>query len=394
MKLFHLSDLHIGLKLKGYDLSEDMQYIFEQIARLAKERRPDAFVIAGDIYDKAVPSAEAVELFDGFVTLLREACPDAVIMMISGNHDNPSRINVFRGVLSKQGVYMIGMPPRLPEEHIEKLTLNDSFGPVNFYLLPFVRPSAVRMIVAKDENESLSYDEALRRLLAREDVDTAERNVLVSHQFYLPVGRKADELERSSSEIITVGNIDQVFADVLEPFDYAALGHIHKPMKVGSEFFRYCGTPIACSIDEAGQTKGVIEVNLGAKGDVTTEVLPLEPLRAVRDISGSLSELLSQPSEDYVRITITDNEEHDPLDMQDRLYNAFPHHLGLKRLNQQQNTPASLDLDQRRLSEFELCCEFLGDPSEEERELLKEIINSLLQGSGTEDEPSGEGNAV
>ncbi len=377
MRFFHLSDLHIGLRLKGRDLSEDQRYIFEQIADIAAERRPDAVVIAGDIYDKAVPSAEAVELFDRFVMLLREACPEAVLMMISGNHDSAGRVNVFRGVLGRQGVHMIGLPPRLPEEHIERVVLEDSFGRVNFLLLPFVRPSTVRLIVGEDE-ERLSYDEAMKRLIAREDIDTGERNVFVSHQFYLPDGRSADDVERMSSEIVTVGNIDQISASVLEPFDYAALGHIHKPMTVGESRFRYCGTPIACSVDEEGQQKGIIEVTLGAKGDVTTEVLPLTPLRQVRRIKGTLAEVLGQPSDDYVTVILTDKEELDALDTQDRLHTAFPNLLETRREGQEKRLLEKLSVRQEELSEYELCCEFLGSPSDGEREILQDVINTVL----------------
>ena len=236
MKFFHLSDLHIGLKLMNRDLREDQEYILGQIVRLAGCEKPDAIVIAGDIYDKAVPSAEAVEVFDHFIAALTEAAPDTVVMMISGNHDSAPRVNCFRSVLSRQKLYMIGQPPRTEEEYIEKVTLRDGYGPVNFYLLPFVKPSMVRQIVGADENGNcLSYKDTLYRLIGREQVDSGERNVLVSHQFYLPAGKKAEDVERMDSEIRTVGNIDEVSADVLKPFDYAALGHIHKPIKLGKE---------------------------------------------------------------------------------------------------------------------------------------------------------------
>jgi exonuclease SbcD len=146
----HLSDLHIGLRLIGRDLTEDQRYILTQIAQMAAQQKPDAVVIAGDLYDKAIPSAEAVEVFDNFVSELTEAVPDAEIMMISGNHDSAPRVNCFRSVLSRQNVYMIGMPPQDPEEYIEQVTLRDSFGPVHFYLLPFVRPSMVKKIIGTD----------------------------------------------------------------------------------------------------------------------------------------------------------------------------------------------------------------------------------------------------
>ena len=292
MKFFHLSDLHIGLKLMNRDLSEDQEYIFRQITDLAALHRPDAVVIAGDIYDRAVPSAEAVELFDRFLTGLTQAVPGTAVMIISGNHDSGLRLNCFRSVLARQQVHMIGLPPQRPEEFIEKVVLEDDWGPVNFYLLPFVKPSMVKQIVGTEENgNNLSYDETLRRLLRREAIDESQRNVLVSHQFYLPPHVQADQVERMESEIRTVGNIDEVSGEMLQIFDYAALGHIHKPMKVGDEFHRYCGTPLACSVSEAGQDKGIVMVEMEEKGNLKTSVLPLTPLRQVRLLRGTLSEV-------------------------------------------------------------------------------------------------------
>ena len=242
MKFFHLSDLHIGLKLMNRDLREDQEYILKKITEYAEEEKPDAVVIAGDIYDKAVPSAEAVEVFDHFIKELTEAVPEAVIMMISGNHDSAPRVNCFRSVLSRQNLYMVGQPPRKEDEYIEKVTLQDKYGNMNFYLLPFVKPSMVKNIVGTDENgNNLSYNDTVHKLVQRENINAEERNVLVSHQFYLPTGKKAEEIERMESEIRTVGNIDEVSVDVLEIFDYAALGHIHKPMKVGTGKRDPCG---------------------------------------------------------------------------------------------------------------------------------------------------------
>ena len=185
---------------------------------------------------------------------------------------------------------MIGAAPALPEEYIEKVTLSDSFGQVHFYLLPFVRPSMVRLITGQEEDGSaLSYDEALHRLIGREQIDRTQRNVLVSHQFYLPEGVNADDIERMDSEVCSVGNIDAVRSDVLRCFDYAALGHIHKPMKVGGEQWRYCGTPLACSVSEAGLKEGRVVVERRAGVEVRIEVLPLNPRREVRVMRGFLS---------------------------------------------------------------------------------------------------------
>ena len=380
MKFFHLSDLHIGLKLINRDLREDQEYILRQIIELAVRERPDAVVVAGDLYDKTVPSAEAVEVFDHFIAGLSENLPETSVMLISGNHDSGPRVNCFRSVLSRQNVHMIGMPPGSGEEFIEKVTLTDVYGNVNFYLLPFVRPSMVKQIVGTDEKgNNLSYDETLRRLIGREEIRETERNVLVSHQFYLPSGKDADEIERMDSEIRTVGNIDAVSADILGQFDYAALGHIHKPMKVGSEFIRYCGTPLACSVSEVGQQKGIIMVEMGEKGDVKTTVLPLKPLRQVRVIQGELEEVLRQACQDYVTVILTDRADLDILDMQDRIRSAFPYLLEIRRENQRKAEYGKKTISEKELDPFELCCSFLKDADEEEKQILRDVINTVQE---------------
>lgn len=380
MKFFHLSDLHIGLKLFNRDLREDQEYILRQITDIAVREQPQAVVIAGDIYDKAVPSAEAVEVFDRFIAGLNSALPDTAVMMIAGNHDSGPRINCFRSVLSRQNVYMIGQPPRVEGEQIEKVILKDESGPVNFYLLPFVRPSMVKQLTGVDENgNNLSYNEALHRLIGREEIDPSQRNVIVSHQFYLPSGTDAEAVERMDSEVRTVGNIDQVSADILEQFDYAALGHIHKPMKAGSEFIRYCGTPLACSVSEAGQKKGIIMVELGDKGDRKTTVLPLEPLRQVRVIRGELEEVLEQACGDYVTVILTDKADLDVFDMQDKIRSAFPNLLEIRRETLRRTDYERAYALQEELDPFELCCAFLSEPDEDEKALLRDVINTVRE---------------
>ena len=378
MKFFHLSDLHIGLKLMNRDLREEQIDILRQITELAKAEKPDAVVIAGDIYDKAVPAAEAVEIFDGFMTELKKAVPKAEIMLISGNHDSGLRLNCFREILDEQKVHMIGLPPRTENEYIEKVTLTDEFGTLNFYLLPFVKPSMVKQIVGVDENgNNLSYDEALHRLIEREKVNTTERNVLVSHQFYLPVGGDAEKVDRMDSEIRTVGNIDAVSADVLELFDYAALGHIHKPMKVGSEAYRYCGTPLACSVSEAGQQKGIIMVEMGSKNSVKTTILPLKPLREVRIIKGSLEDVLAQACEDFVTVILTDKVDLDIMDMQDRIRMAFPYLLEIRREVLRKADYSDQMMAEKEQDPFKLCCSFLKDLDDEEKAVLQDVIYTV-----------------
>ena len=378
MKFFHLSDLHIGLKLMNHDMREDQEYILSEVIEVAGREKPDAIVIAGDIYDKAVPSAEAVEVFDCFLEKLTEAAPEAVIMMISGNHDSAPRIDCFRKVLSRQNVYMVGQPPRMETEYIEKVVLKDEYGKVNFYLLPFVKPSMVKQVVGVDENgNNLSYNETLHRLIGREKINSDERNVLVSHQFYLPSGKNAEDVERMDSEMRTVGNIDEVSADVLEKFDYAALGHIHKPMKVGSELYRYCGTPLACSVSEAQQQKGIIMVEMGVKGEVKTTILPLEPLRQVKVGKGTLEEVLKESCKDYVTVILTDKADLDVIDMQERIRLAFPNLLEIRRENQRKTDYTRTLQTEELLDPYELCCSFLKDLDEEEKMILQDVLHTV-----------------
>jgi len=385
MKIFHLSDLHIGLKLYNRDLLEDQKYVFDQIIKYAKEEAPDVILIAGDIYDKAVPSAEAVEVFDDFIAELANETTSTV-MTISGNHDSAPRVDTYRRVLAKQKLFMIGKPPVMPDEYIEKVTLTDEFGPVNFYLLPFVKPSMVKLITGTDkEGRNLSYNDAMHTLLARENINLNERNVFVSHQFYLPVGKTADDVERMESEIRTVGNIDEISADVLAPFDYAALGHIHKPMTVGDERLRYSGTPMPYSVSEAGQKKGVVMVTLREKGSaLSISVLPLEPLHEVRVIEDTLEEILKQGCDDYVTAVLTDKVEFDIFDMQARLRAAFPNLLEIRRVNTNRADYSRKIQADEELDPYDLCCSFLKDMDEDSLSIIRDIINSI-EGSGEED---------
>ena len=377
MKFFHLSDLHIGLRLMNRDLSEDQRFVFNQITDTAKRESPDAVLIAGDIYDKAVPSAESVELFDHFISDLHAAVPDAHICMISGNHDSGPRINCFRSILSGEKIHMIGLPPGCPDEKIEQLTLFDEWGPVHFYLLPFVRPSMAAGAVRTEEDEgSLTYEETIRRLIEREDIRTDERNVIVSHQFYVSSGENASDIPRADSEIPIVGNIDAVSSRILQVFDYAALGHIHRPMRAGSDTIRYSGTPMAYSVSEAGQEKHILCVEMGAKA-VQTKEIPLHPLHAVRVIRGTAEEILSERSEDYVSVILTDEAESSPEDLMWRIRDAYPRVLEVRR----ENTRTADYREGREGSSlpdpFELCCAFLNDPDEEEKKMLADVIRAV-----------------
>lgn len=381
MRFFHLSDLHLGIKLYEHDLLKDQKAILDEIVALTRQYQPDAVVFAGDIYDRSVPPVEAVALFDDFMTQLRAALPNGEIMLISGNHDSAQRLDVFRSELSDRGIHMIGNPPMQKGETIERVTLTDDFGAVNFYLLPFVRPGMVRNVFDTKENgDNLSYPEAFSRLLALSPLNPDERNVLVSHQFFLPDGGDAANIERAENEVKQVGNVDAIPASLIADFDYAALGHIHKPMKVGSETLRYCGTPMPYSLSEENQQKGILMVEMGAKGDVQTTVLPLHPVHQVRKLRATREALLSGASEDFVSICVIGAKVEDMAGLRELLRAKYPNLLELRREREETVELAALQERAETLSPYELCLQFAGERlNDAEKALLTEVMNAMKE---------------
>lgn len=338
MKFFHLSDLHIGKQLHRYNLKEDQQVILKEVITYAKELRPDAIVIAGDIYDKSVPSAEAVNVFDEFLTDLSEITPEIPILIISGNHDSPDRLKYASEILKRHHIYLAGNVPERPEEHIEKVTLHDAYGEVDFYLLPFMKPAYVKNIFVDGTPET--YSDAVKEIIKREKIDYKDkRNVLVSHQFY--VGEKAESPETCDSEVFSVGGIDNVDIGSVKEFDYVALGHLHGAQCIGKAEIRYCGTLLKYSVSESTQNKSLTVVTLKAKGEKPEiENYPLHPLRDVRKKKGTLDEIIKEAQEtekdDYISITLTD--EIDPYKPKEQLERIFSHILEIRVDNQRTRT--------------------------------------------------------
>lgn len=338
MKFFHLSDLHIGKQLHRYNLKEDQQVILKEVITYAKELRPDAIVIAGDIYDKSVPSAEAVNVFDEFLTDLSEITPEIPILIISGNHDSPDRLKYASEILKRHHIYLAGNVPERPEEHIEKVTLHDAYGEVNFYLLPFMKPAYVKNIFVDGTPET--YSDAVKEIIKREKIDYKDkRNVLVSHQLYL--GEKSESPETCDSEVFSVGGIDNVDIGSVKEFDYVALGHLHGAQCIGKPEIRYCGTLLKYSVSESTQNKSLTVVTLKAKGEKPEiENYPLHPLRDVRKKKGTLDEIIKEAQEtekdDYISITLTD--EIDPYKPKEQLERIFSHILEIRVDNQRTRT--------------------------------------------------------
>lgn len=375
MKFFHLSDLHIGKQLHRYSMAAEQRDILDQIVALAKEEQPDAVIVAGDIYDSAVPSAESVSLFDHFLTALSELKPQPDIFLIAGNHDSARRLDFASSILARHHVHIAGMPPVREDEFIKRVTLTDAYGEIDFYLLPFVKPSYVRGLFPE---ETLTYDLAVRRLLERERICEERRNVMISHQFYT-AGASGPAV--CDSEVRLVGGIENVDVSLLQPFDYAALGHIHRPQKIGSERYRYCGTPLAYSVSEAGDEKSVTVVELLEKGETPVlRTLPLTPLRQVRKLVGTLADVLAAADacsrDDYVSITLTDEvEAYQP---KERLEECFDHILEIRIDNARTRNILSFTKETESLDPYEAFCRFFAEINgreltEQEDMLLKRI---------------------
>lgn len=382
MKFFHLSDLHLGKHLFYYSLMEDQRYVLEQVVEAAKREQPQAVLLSGDIYDKQTPPAEAVRLLDWFLTELSKIQPGIRILMIAGNHDSGERLEFARDLLGKSGVHIAGMPPREKAEGIKKIALEDEFGKVCFYLLPFTKPAYVRGRLEEEKIES--YEEAVGRLLEQEQIDTGARNVLLSHQFYIAGSANPEVCD---SEIRMVGGVDQVDTRVLEAFDYAALGHIHRAQRIGKENYRYAGTLLKYSVSEASNVKSFTMVQMKEKGaPLQIEQIPVTPLRDLRVLRGTLQEVLEQKeaAHDFVSITLTDEEE--PYLPKERLELVFDHILEIRIDNAR--TRKILDYDEAEEEEEDIFTSFAAffemiqgrKMNEAEQDTVAEVWNQIQEG--------------
>lgn len=310
MYLFHISDLHLGKQLHGYSLLEEQRDILNQIYLAATEKKPEALLICGDIYDRSIPSGEAMSLFDEFLGKLSSLSNKPAILVIAGNHDSPERLRYGKDFLAAHSIYISVMPPQSQEEKLERVVLEDEFGSVNFYLLPFLRPGMVRHYMP--EEAAAGETEIIRKLLQREKIDVSQRNVLLSHQFYQN-GSQLPEISDSEQLRVNVGGLDGVSLEIVTDFDYVALGHIHKPQFMDGEHIRYSGTPLPYSVSEAGQNKSITMVKLGDKAEgIEISTIPLKPLRGIQSLRGTMEELTKKAQQgvvrDYVSITLTQEE--------------------------------------------------------------------------------------
>lgn len=357
MKLMHLSDLHLGKRLNEFSLLEDQCFILQQLVELVRSEQPDCVLLAGDIYDKPVPPAEAVTLFDDFLNKLAQL---TTVCVTSGNHDSAERLAFGAQLMREGGVHFCGLYTGEPQ----CVTLQDACGSVHIYLLPFLKPAHVRHCLTPEEAEQVTtYHEALRCAVERLHINAAERNVLVAHQFVTGA-------QTAGSEAVNVGGVDNIGAEVFADFDYTALGHIHRAQNVGSERVRYSGTPLKYSFAEWQQEKSVTLVELGEKGSVSVTALPLAPLRDLRKLRGSYEELMSKdfydelPKDsdgllrDFYHLTLTDEE--DVPDAVQKLRSVYKNLLQLEYDNKRTRTDNAIEGAERVVekSPLELMEEF------------------------------------
>lgn len=303
MKLIHLSDLHIGKRVNGFSMTEDQRHILREIIRIIADEKPDCIAIAGDVYDKPVPSAEAVEVFDDF--LVRLAALDIPVFIISGNHDSPERLSFGNRLMDSAGIYL----SPVYNGDVEPVSIEDEHGPVDVFMLPFIKPVHVRKAFPDEAESIVSYTDAVRAAVDHMPVDKERRSILITHQFVTGA-------QRCESEELSVGGSDNVDASVFDDFDYVALGHIHGPQDMVDGRIRYCGSPLKYSFSEAGHHKSVTVAEIESAGNVDIHEIPLMPLRDMTELKGTYDELTAMSfykdtgwKNNYIHITLTDEED-------------------------------------------------------------------------------------
>ena len=377
MKLIHLSDLHLGKRVNELSMLEDQKYILLEILRIIDQEQPDGVLIAGDVYDKSVPSAEAVALLDDFLVRLSQR--DLQVFIISGNHDSPERIAFGGRLMERSGVHLAPVYDGV----VTPIQLTDEHGPLNIYLLPFIKPAHVRRVFP--EREINSYTDALSVAIEAMEIDSSVRNVLVTHQFVTGASR-------CDSEEVSVGGADNVDSSVFDSFDYVALGHLHGPQQVDRETVRYCGTPLKYSFSEAGHKKSLTVVEFGPKGNIDLRTVPLTPMRDMVELRGTYEELTlrqfyegSGYRESYIHITLTD--EDDIPDAMRKLQIIYPCLMKLDYDNRRTRVGGQIDEAEsiRQQTPLELLDKFYERQNgqamgESQREFAKELMEEIWEG--------------
>ena len=376
MKIIHLADLHIGKRVNEFSMIDDQKYILNQILEIIDNEKPDAVIIAGDVYDKQVPSIEAVELLDSFISDISKR--KTTTFIISGNHDSAERLAFGSSLMAMGKIYI----SPVYNGKISKYTLKNDFGSANFYLLPFVKPNHVKRFFPDKKIES--YTDAIKVVIDNLKLDTSEINILIAHQFVTGASR-------TESEEISVGGLDNVDASVFEDFDYVALGHIHRPQKIGTERIRYCGTPLKYSFSEVNDTKSVSIIEINSKEDFNLRMIPLVPKRDMRKIRGTYEELTTKNSyentntDDYIHVTLTD--EFNVVDAIQKLRVIYKNIMKLEYDNIRTRESRKINLDNMVIENknpLEIFSEFYKlqnnqEMNDEQKEIIKKIMEEVWE---------------
>nr|WP_314045324.1 exonuclease SbcCD subunit D [uncultured Leptotrichia sp.] len=376
MKIIHLADLHIGKRVNEFSMIDDQKYILNQILEIIDKEKPDAVIIAGDVYDKQVPSIEAVELLDSFISDISKR--KTTTFIISGNHDSAERLAFGSSLMAMGKIYI----SPVYNGKISKYTLKNDFGSANFYLLPFVKPSHVKRFFPDEKIES--YTDAIKVVVDNLKLDTSKINILIAHQFVTGASR-------TESEEISVGGLDNVDASVFEDFDYVALGHIHRPQKIGTERIRYCGTPSKYSFSEVNDTKSVSIIEINSKEDFNLRTIPLIPKRDMRKIRGTYEELITKTNyentntDDYIHVTLTD--EFNVVDAIQKLRVIYKNIMKLEYDNMRTRESRKINLDDMVIENknpLEIFSEFYKlqnnqEMDDEQKEIIKKIMEEVWE---------------
>lgn len=378
MKFLHTADLHIGKKVNEFSMIEDQRYILDQIIDIAIQNTVDGIIIAGDIYDRNIPSVEAVELFDDFITKLTEK--DLPIYIISGNHDSSMRLQFASRIMHKNKIYIVGEY----DGSIKKISLNDEYGTLNIFLMPYLKPAVVNR---KLETEIREYHQCVVKALEQADVDNNDRNILAAHQFVT----HSDALpETSDSEVKSLGGMDNVDTSAFESFDYVALGHIHRPQRIGRDTIRYSGSPLKYSASECHHKKSVTIITLKQKGEILHKLIELTPIKDMQRINAKLEDIQSgstlkaAPKETFVHVTLTDEDEI--IDAIGKIRQVYPNVMTLSfdNTSSRESKAASLlqSTDVENKSTMDLFKEFFikqhnGDMNKRQETMLDKVISGI-----------------
>lgn len=380
MKILHLADLHLGKILQEQSLIEDQEYMLKEIINIIKVEKVQVLLISGDVYDRSVPPTEAVNLLDDFLKILIKDLKIKVFI-ISGNHDSKDRLGFGNKIFEDEGLYIESKY----NGRLKKVRLEDEYGPLNIYMLPFIKPVEVKKFFEDDlEN---NYDLAINKIIEKEEIDESERNIIMVHQFVTAGNVKP---ERTESEVLSLGGIENVDVSNFKSFDYVAIGHVHRPQKIGRDTARYAGTILKYSFSEINHNKSIPIIDIKEKGNITINLLPLKPLRDMREIKGPIEELIKEENykegnlEDYIKAIITNEEP--VYDAIGKIKKIYPNTLKLEIQNSKtinKNEEQNINLEElKKKSELELFSDFYKlqnnfELNEEQKEIVKNIISEV-----------------